>query len=205
MQHVSEGQINEPTREGKDSTESNPSEPYVLAEGIPDGLGHEWRVLHPSEIPGVRFPTDNTPPNQRRLAENDALVELIQTTKYLEDTPTWGQRDYRLYSPRYGDPFYRGRGRGRGRGKRDWLSERPFKRESNGGFGRGFFQGNGRGAVRETHWTTSKSEQRDRQEEDWSIPASVERRDDSLVRQGLQRNPPTPPPWRKDFLLIGVV
>ena len=25
------------------------------------------------------------------------LVELIQTTEYLEDTPTWGQRDYRLY------------------------------------------------------------------------------------------------------------
>ena len=45
----------------------------------------------------MRFPTDNTPPNQRRLAENDASVELIQTTKYLEDTPTWGQRDYWLY------------------------------------------------------------------------------------------------------------
>ena len=48
-------------------------------------------VLHPFEIPGVRFPMDNTPPNQRRLAENDALVELIQTTEYLKDTPTWGQ------------------------------------------------------------------------------------------------------------------
>ena len=107
VQCVSEGQINEPTREGEDSGESNPSEPYVLAEGIPDELGHEWRILHPFEIPGVRFPTDTTPPNQRRLAENDALVELIQTTEYLEDTPTWGQRDYRLYPPRYGDPFYR--------------------------------------------------------------------------------------------------
>ena len=40
---------------------------------------------------------DSTPPNQRRLAENDALVELIQTTEYLDDIPTWGQRDYRLY------------------------------------------------------------------------------------------------------------
>ena len=59
----------------------------------------------PFEIPGVRFPTDNTPPNQRRLAENDALVELIHTTEYLEDTPMWGQRDYRFYPPRYGDPF----------------------------------------------------------------------------------------------------
>ena len=45
----------------------------------------------------MRFPTDNTPLNQRRLAENDALVELIQTTEYLEDTPTLGQRDYQFY------------------------------------------------------------------------------------------------------------
>ena len=114
VQCVSEGQINEPTREDEDSVESNPSEPYVLAEGIPDELGHEWRVLHSFKIPGARFPTDNTLPNQRRLAENDALVELIQTTEYLEDTLTWGQKDYRLYPPRYGDPFYRGRSRGRG-------------------------------------------------------------------------------------------
>ena len=40
---------------------------------------------------------DSTPSNQRRLAENDALVELIHTTEYLEDTPAWGQRDYWLY------------------------------------------------------------------------------------------------------------
>ena len=43
--------------------------------------------------------------------ESDALVELIQTTEYLEDLPMWGQRDYQFYSPRYGDPFYCGRGR----------------------------------------------------------------------------------------------
>ena len=97
VQCVSEGQINELTQEGADSARSSPSEPYVLVEEIPEELGHEWRVLHPFEIPGVRFPMDNTPPNQRRLAENDALVELIQTTEYLEDTPTWGQRDYWLY------------------------------------------------------------------------------------------------------------
>ena len=48
----------------------------------------------PLEVPGVRHPTDTTPPNQRRLAENDALVELIQTTEYLEDILMWGQRDY---------------------------------------------------------------------------------------------------------------
>ena len=103
--------LTEPTRE-EDSDESNPSEVNVLSEEIPDVLGCEWRVLHPFELPGVRFPMDSTPPNQRRLAENDALVELIQTTEYLEDTPMWGQRDYRIYPPQYGDPFYRGRGRG---------------------------------------------------------------------------------------------
>ena len=108
VQHVSEGQINEPSREGKDFVESNTSEPYVLAEGIPDELGHEWRVLQPFEIPGVRFPTDNTPPNQRRLAENDTLVELIQTTEYLKDTPTWGQRDYRLFPLDMVIPFIEG-------------------------------------------------------------------------------------------------
>ena len=31
------------------------------------------------------------------MAENDALVELIQTTEYLEDTPMWAQRDYQFY------------------------------------------------------------------------------------------------------------
>ena len=57
----SEGQINEPSEEGDGSAGSSLSEPYLLAEGIPEELGHEWRVLHPFEIPGVRFPTDNTP------------------------------------------------------------------------------------------------------------------------------------------------
>ena len=89
----------------------------------------------------MRFPTDTTQPNQRRLAKNDALVELIQTTEHLDDTPTWGQRDYQLYPLRYGDHFYRGRGRGRG--KQEWLNERPIER-SNGGLGRGFSHGNGR-------------------------------------------------------------
>ena len=63
-------------------------------EGLPDELGPEWRVLHPFEILGVRFPTEDTPPNQRRLAENDALVKLIQTAEYLEDAPSWGQRRF---------------------------------------------------------------------------------------------------------------
>ena len=85
------------------------------------------------------------------------------------------------------------------------MNERPFEREQNGGLGRGFFHGNGRGPVREAHWTASESEQRDRQEEDWSIPMGVERRDDSPVRQGLQRTPLLHLPQIRDFLLIGVV
>ena len=143
MQQTTEGQINEPPSENASSNESTLSAIEVLPEEIPDKLGCEWRVLHPFELPGVRFPTDSTPPNQRRLAENDALVELIQTTEYLEDTPTWGQRDYRLYPPQYDDPFYRGRGRGRGRGRWEWFHERPAER-MNGGLGRGFSHGSGR-------------------------------------------------------------
>ena len=103
----------------------------TLPEEIPDELGQEWRVLHPFDLPGVRLPYETTPSNQRHLAENDALVELIQTTEYLDDIPTWGQRDYRLYPPSYGDPFYKGRGRGRGRGGRgrtEWLMERQLER-----------------------------------------------------------------------------
>ena len=115
MQQLTEGQITESRREDASSSESNTSALETLHEDIPDELGCEWRVLHPFELPGIRFPMDTMLPNQRRLAENDTLVELIQTTEYLDDVPTWRQRDYRLYPPRYGDPFYRGRGRGSGR------------------------------------------------------------------------------------------
>ena len=151
-------------------------------------MGQEWRILHPFEIPGVRFPTDATPPNQRRLAENDALVELIQTTEYLEDTPMWGQRDYQLYPPWYDDPFYRGRGRGRGRW--EWFSERPTER-SNGGLGRGFSCGNGREIRGEISQMHNVRNQQNRQEDDWSVPASIERREDNTLRRESQRAPPT--------------
>ena len=97
MQQLTEGQITEPRREEDSSSESITSMVETLPEDIPDELGHEWRVLHPFDLPGVRNPTDTMPSNQRRLAENDALVELIQMTEYLDDVPTWGQRDYRLY------------------------------------------------------------------------------------------------------------
>ena len=105
VQQISEGQIEEQSREDDDSEENATLEPLVI-EGLPDELGPEWRVLHPFDIPGVRFPTEDTPPNHRRLAENDTLVELIQTAEYLEDAPSWEQR--RFYPLQYGDLFYRG-------------------------------------------------------------------------------------------------
>ena len=193
MQQLTEGQIAKPRREDASSSESNTSIVETLPEYIPDELGHEWRFLHPCELPGVRFPTDTMPPNQRRLAENDALVELIQTTEYLDDVPTWGQRDYRHYPPQYGNPFYRGRGRGRGR--REWLQERQMDRP-NGGFGRGYSQGNGVGSQQAP---TDRS-QPDRQEEDWSIPANVERREDTERHETSQVPPPNIPPPMEERL-----
>ena len=96
VQCISEGQIEENSGEDDHSVGKCTIRTLCL-EGLPDELGPEWRVLHPFEIPGVRFPTEDTPPTHRRLAENDALVELIQTAEYLEDAPSWGQR--RFYPP----------------------------------------------------------------------------------------------------------
>ena len=92
VQRISEGQIEEQPRD-EDSEESNTLEPLVI-EGLPDELGPEWRVLHPFDTPGVRNPTEDTPPTHRRLAENGTLVELIQTAEYLEDAPSWEQRRF---------------------------------------------------------------------------------------------------------------
>ena len=94
MQQLTEGQTTEPRRERDSSNESFETVEETIPGDIPDVLGCEWRVLHPFDLPGVRFPNDTTPSNQRCLAENDALVELIQTTEYLDDVPTWGHRDY---------------------------------------------------------------------------------------------------------------
>ena len=66
MQQITEGQTNEPTREG-DLDENTSSDGNVTFEDIPDELGHEWRVLHPFELPGVRFPMDSTPPKSKEI------------------------------------------------------------------------------------------------------------------------------------------
>ena len=91
---VIRGQTTEPRRERDSSHESLKAMEETIHGDVPDELGHEWRILHPFDLSGVRFPNDTTPSNQRRLAENDALVELIQTTEYLDDVPTWEHRDY---------------------------------------------------------------------------------------------------------------
>ena len=94
MQQLTEGQTTEPRRERDSSNESLETVEETIPGDVPDELGHEWRILHPFDLSGVRFPNDTTPSNQRCLAENDALVELIQTTDYLDDIPMWGHRDY---------------------------------------------------------------------------------------------------------------
>ena len=158
VQRMSEGQIEEQSRDDEDSEENDTLEPLVI-EGLPEELGPEWRVIHPFDIPGVRFPTEDTPPNHRRLAENDTLVELIQTAEYLEDAPSWEQR--RFYPLRYGDPYYRGCGRGHGRGRgRGWLSEDVRERDTGGGRGRFHFHGNGRNGQYRNGFASTQDEGR---------------------------------------------
>ena len=53
MEHISKGQINEPTPDDACSSESDHTGISAHIEEIPEELGHEWRVLHPFEIPGV--------------------------------------------------------------------------------------------------------------------------------------------------------
>ena len=55
VQRISEGQIEEQSRDDEDSEENDTLEPLVI-EGLPDELGPEWRVLHPFDIPGSEIP-----------------------------------------------------------------------------------------------------------------------------------------------------
>ena len=68
-QRKSEGQVEEQSQKD-DGSEYETIKPLVM-EGQPDELGPEWRMLHPSTIPGVRNPTEYPPPTHRRLAESD--------------------------------------------------------------------------------------------------------------------------------------
>ena len=53
VQCILEGQINEPTADDARTSESDQTGISAHIEEIPEELGHEWRVLHPFEIPGV--------------------------------------------------------------------------------------------------------------------------------------------------------
>ena len=59
--------------------------------------------------------------------------------------------------------------------------------------GRGFSCGNGREIRGEISQVHTMRNQQDRQEEEWSVLTSIERREDDTVRQESQRAPPTPP------------
>ena len=72
-QRKSEGQVEEQSQDD-DGSEDETIEPFVM-EGLPDELRPEWRILHPFDIPGVRNPTEDTPPTHRRLAENDRFTD----------------------------------------------------------------------------------------------------------------------------------
>ena len=125
MQRILEGWTHVPPPDGTDSGESSLPEPSLLVEEeVPENLGCKWKVLHLFELPGVRFPIDTTPPNQRRLVEDDALVKRIQTNEYLEDIPMWGQQDYWFYPLGKVTLSIEEGGRGRGRGRRELMGER---------------------------------------------------------------------------------
>ena len=47
-----------------------------------------------------------------------------------------------------------------------------------------------RGEISQMH---NVSNQQNRQEDEWSVPASIERREDNTLRRELQRAPPTSP------------
>ena len=53
MQQLTEGQTTESRRPDASLSKSNTSIVETLPEDISDELGHEWRVLHPFELPGV--------------------------------------------------------------------------------------------------------------------------------------------------------
>ena len=58
--------------------------------------------------------------------------------------------------------------------------------------GRGISHWNGREIRGEMSQVNIERDQQDRWEEEWSIPVSIERREDVLIRQESHRTPPTP-------------
>ena len=75
----------------------------------------------------------------------------------------------------------------------DWISKRPMER-SNGGIRRKNTHWTNIDVREDIHQTNTTRDQQNRWEEDWSVPTSIERREDVTVRQELHRAHPTPPP-----------
>ena len=61
----------------------------------------------------------------------------------------------------------------------------------NGGFRRGYSQGNGT----EAQQVTTDRTQPDRQEEDWYVPANIERRANETERHEISASHPNIPPY----------
>ena len=68
---------------------------------------------------------------------------------------------------------------------------KDLQKNENGGLGRGFSHGNGREIRGEISQMHNVSNQQNRQEHKWSVPASTERREDNTLRRESQRAPPT--------------
>ena len=66
---------------------------------------------------------------------------------------------------------------------------------SHGGMGRASSHGNGRGV----NQVSTVRTQQERQEEEWSVPANIERREDERERCESSRAPPAPSPTEDQF------
>ena len=64
-QSKTEGQIEDQSQKD-DESKNETIKPFVM-EGQPDELGPERRIVHPFNIPGVRNPTEDTPPTRKIL------------------------------------------------------------------------------------------------------------------------------------------
>ena len=90
-----------------------------------------------------------------------------------------------------------------GRGRREWLQERQMDRP-NGGFGRGYGRDNN---ARVQQQAPTDRPQLTRQEDEWSSPPNVERRDDTERHDKQHKHLPQLPLLlqKKDYLPTGVV
>ena len=189
MQQLTEGQTTEPQREGTSSSEHDLSPVETLPEEIPDELGHKWRVLHPFDLPGVRFPTNTTPSNQRHLAKMMHWWNLSKQQNIWMMYPPGdrGTIDFtclimETLSTEEEEEEVK---------EEEWLPGRQIERPERG-FAREIGQDN---TTRPQQPTSTDRPAPIRQEDEWSIPPPVERRDDAMSCQiALTSSLAAPPP-----------